>query len=102
MGVAPDEKFYVCCSILDVDDRGLRSEINDIPRRLVLSLLTIFTNIPDDSPILGSFQLHRELQGLFWSRGFSVHRRCFRYFQELNWRAGAQRYAKFNSSPNAS
>ena len=72
MGVAFDEKLYVCCSILDVDDRGWRSEINDIPRRLVLSLFTFFTNIPN-SLILGSFQFHRELQGLFWSRGFSVH-----------------------------
>ena len=46
MGLAPDKKFYVCCSILDDDDCGWRSEINDIPCRLVPSLFTFFTNIP--------------------------------------------------------
>jgi hypothetical protein len=38
LSVALDEKFDVYCSILDSDDRGLGSEINYIPRRLVLSL----------------------------------------------------------------
>jgi hypothetical protein len=37
LSVAFDEKFNVHCSILDSDDRGLGSEINYIPSRLVLS-----------------------------------------------------------------
>ena len=72
-GIALDEKFYVRCSILDDDDRGWGPEINDIPRCLVLSLFTSFTDIPNNSLTASFFQFHRELQGLFRSRGFSVH-----------------------------
>ena len=61
MGVAPDEKFYVYCSVLDGDDRGWRSEINDIPCHLVPSLFTFFTDILDNNPTVSFFQLHREL-----------------------------------------
>ena len=100
-GIALDEKFYVRFSIFDGDDRSWRSEINDIPRRLVLPLFTFFTNIPNNSLTAGLFQFHRELQGPFWSRGFSVHRGCFRYFQDLNWRARAERYTELDSSINA-
>ena len=35
--VALDEEFDVHCSILDGDDRGFGSKINNITRRLVLS-----------------------------------------------------------------
>ena len=55
MGVAPNEKFNVCCSILDGDDRGWGSEINDVPRRLVLSLFAFLTDIPNNSLIASPF-----------------------------------------------
>ena len=73
MGVAFDEKFDACCSILDGDDRGRGSEINDVPRRLVLSLFTFFTDIPDSGLTAGPFQFQRELQGSFWTRTFFMH-----------------------------
>ena len=38
LSVALNKKLDARCSILDSDDRGLGSEINYIPRRLVLSL----------------------------------------------------------------
>jgi hypothetical protein len=38
LSVALDEKFDAYCFILDNDNRGLGSEINYIPRRLILSL----------------------------------------------------------------
>ena len=38
LSIALDGKFDGHCSILDNDDRGLGSEINYIPCRLVLSL----------------------------------------------------------------
>ena len=82
--VALDEKFDACCPILDRDDRGWGTEINHVPRRLGLSLFAFATDIPNNDFTAISFQLQRELQGLFWSRGFSMHRGCFRYFQELN------------------
>ena len=41
MSVALDEKFDARCSSLDSDGRGCCPEINHIPRRLVLSLLTL-------------------------------------------------------------
>ena len=55
MGIAPDEKLNACCSILDRDDGGRGSEINDVPRRLVLSLFTFFTDIPNNTPIASPF-----------------------------------------------
>ena len=73
MSVALDEKFDACCSILDRDVRGWGSEINHVPRRLVLSLSAFFTDIPNDGLIAIPFQFQRELQGPFWSRVFSVH-----------------------------
>ena len=73
IGVTPDEKFYVRCSVLDDDDRGWGSKINDIPCRLVFSLFTFFTDIPNNSLTASFFQFHGELQGLFWSRTFFVH-----------------------------
>lgn len=73
MGVALDEKFYVHCSILDGDDRGWGSEINHIPRRLVLPLFAFPTNIPKNSLTARSFQFQREPQGPFGSRAFSMH-----------------------------
>ena len=74
MGVALDGKFYFRCSILDGDDCGWGSEINHIPRRLVLSLFAFSADIPKNSLTARSFQFQRELQGqYFWSRVFSVH-----------------------------
>ena len=72
MGVALDEKFYIRCSILDGDGRGWSSEINHIPRCLVLPLFATFTDIKNGLTTR-SFQFQRELQGPFWSRAFLVH-----------------------------
>ena len=103
MSVALNEEFDVRCSILDSYVRGWSPEIDYIPRRLVLSLFfAIFTDISNNIPSSSSFQFQRELQGPFWSRGVSVHRRCFWYFQGLNWRVGAKKYAELDSSVNAS
>lgn len=55
MGVALDEKFYIRCSILDDDDRGRGSEINHIPRRLVLPPFAFSTDIPENSLTARSF-----------------------------------------------
>ena len=55
VGVALDGKFNAGCSILDRDDRGRGPEINNVPRRLLLSLFASFTDIPNDSLIAGPF-----------------------------------------------
>jgi len=68
LSVALDGEFDGHCFILDGDDRGLGSEINYIPRRLVLSLFAFWTNILNNSPTGGSSQFQGELQGLFWCR----------------------------------
>jgi len=73
MSVALDEKFDARCSILDSNGRGWGSEIDHIPRRLVLSLLTLWTDIPNNSFTTHSFQFQRELQRPFLSRAFPVH-----------------------------
>ena len=73
VGVALDEKFYVRRSILDGDDCGWGSEINHIPRRLVLPLFAFSTDILENSLTARSFQFQRELQGPVWCRAFSVH-----------------------------
>ena len=59
--VAPDRKFDACCSILDSDESGWGSEINQVPRRLVLSLFTFFTDVPNNSLTASSLELQREL-----------------------------------------
>ena len=100
MSVAPNEKLDVRCSILDSYVRSWSSEIDHVPRRLVLSLFAIFTDISNNIPTSSPFQFQRELQGPFWSRAISVHRGCFRYFQELNWRVGAKKHAELDSSVN--
>ena len=101
MSVALNEEFDVCCPILDSYDRGWSSEIDDIPRRLVFSLFAIFTDISTNIPTSSPFQFQRELPAPFWSRAISVHRGCFRYFQELHWRVGAKKHAELDSSVNA-
>ena len=73
MGVALDGEFDARCPILDRDGRGTGSEINHIRRRLVLSLHTLLTDIPNNSSAIHSFQFQRELQELFWFRAFPVH-----------------------------
>ena len=102
MSVALNEEFDARCSILDSYDRSWSSEIDHIPRRLVLSLFAIFTDISNNIPTSSPFQFQKELQGPFWSRAISVHRGCFRYFQELNWRVEAKKHAELDSSVNAS
>ena len=74
MRVALDGKFDVGCFTLDRDDRSRGSEINHVPRRLVLSPFTFFTDINNNTLTtltVSSFQFQRELQGPFWSRVFS-------------------------------
>ena len=73
MSIALDEKFDVRRSILDSYDRGWSSKIDYIPRRLVLSLFAIVTDIPNNSLTSGPFKFQRELQRPFWSRAFFVH-----------------------------
>ena len=71
--VALDGKFDARCPILDGDGRGWGSEINHIPRCLVLSLLTLWTDILNNGFTTHSFQFQRELQGPFWFKEFLVH-----------------------------
>ena len=72
--VALDGKFDARCPILlDSDGRGWGSEINHIPRRLILSLLTLWTDLPNNSLTTRSFQFQKELQGPVWFREFYVH-----------------------------
>ena len=56
MGVALDGKFYARYSILDGDNCGLGSEINHIPRRLVLPLFAFYTDIPKNGLTARTFQ----------------------------------------------
>ena len=73
LSVALDEKFDVRCSILNGYDRGWSTEVDYIPRRLVLSLFASVTYIPDNCLTSSPFQFQRELQGRFWSGTFCVH-----------------------------
>jgi hypothetical protein len=73
LSVALNEKFDGRCSVLDSDGRGLGSEINHIPRRLVLSLFAFWTNMLNNSPTSSPTQSQRELQGVFWCRVIYVH-----------------------------
>ena len=101
MSVALNKELDARCSILDSYVRGWSSEIDHIPRRLILSLFAIFTDVSNNIPTSSHFQFQGELQGPFWSRAIAVHRGCFGYFQGLNWRVRAKRHTELDSGVNA-